>query len=592
MAKRKKRKGGKKRDRRRDKKRDRKRSSSRRKVNKRKVNKRKSSRSLRSMRIKKSSSKRKVSKRKSSKRKSSKRGRKALGGLRIKGKSDGGKSHGFKSYRRSSRSGERGKNYNGRSSKSARGFGEKREKFKPNLPSSKRGGLKRKEFKKLQRQTYKNQGPVTVQPTSTQLARGYSRNDTRIKLSAYGGKQGYFKDPVQGNKEKKLAKKWKKVAKEIGIKRPENEKDVRKMIRYVENAGGSSNKSRPRKEREIDRGSGKYEDIKAALNEDINTAEGIAKDLRNRGVEKAKPRQIPKSKSSGSGGQSSSGGTSKSQLEELLQPVTAPAPINFENPSPTKPKQETIDMRNTRLEEQLRAQLESQRAASKRELDALKLSSQNQLQEQLRAQELAYQQQLSDQGLSYQSQLDQQLALQEQDLLSRLDALKITSQEELQAQQLLSQQALASQRDSSQKALADLQLTLDSQVAGLNQQSALQQQQYEAQLGQYQTQLGDYQNQLGVLNQQSLEARRQFEASNNLLTSQLQSANAAREIAEQRVSNMANAFIPQANPITTSVAYGDQRTTSRKKKKNRLSDLSILSGLGTTSNPLAGLQLA
>ena len=56
---------------------------------------------------------------------------------------------------------------------------------------------------------------------------------------------------------------------------------------------------------------------------------------------------------------------------------------------------------------------------------------------------------------------------------------------------------------------------------------------------------------------------------------------------------MLNAFVPQANPTTETVAYGDERTdTTRKRRNNQLSDLSILSGLGPTANPLAGLQLA
>ena len=73
---------------------------------------------------------------------------------------------------------------------------------------------------------------------------------------------------------------------------------------------------------------------------------------------------------------------------------------------------------------------------------------------------------------------------------------------------------------------------------------------------------------------------------------QLKSANAARSAAEKRASNLRNAFVPTANPNALSVLYGDNRRADRRREDNQLSDLSILSGLGTTSNPLAGLQLA
>lgn len=84
----------------------------------------------------------------------------------------------------------------------------------------------------------------------------------------------------------------------------------------------------------------------------------------------------------------------------------------------------------------------------------------------------------------------------------------------------------------------------------------------------------------------------QLQSQQSFFNQQLQTANAARVEAENRANNMRNAFVPQANPTALSAAYGDQRTSSRQRTNNQLSDLSILSGLGTTSNPLAGLQLA
>jgi len=98
------------------------------------------------------------------------------------------------------------------------------------------------------------------------------------------------------------------------------------------------------------------------------------------------------------------------------------------------------------------------------------------------------------------------------------------------------------------------------------------------------------------LSDQASQFQAQFDQTTQLMNEQLASANAALELAEQRANNMMNAFVPQANPNALSVAYGDDRSSgdpgARKIKDNSLSSLSILSGLGTKANPLAGLQLA
>ena len=73
---------------------------------------------------------------------------------------------------------------------------------------------------------------------------------------------------------------------------------------------------------------------------------------------------------------------------------------------------------------------------------------------------------------------------------------------------------------------------------------------------------------------------------------QLNAANNAFLREQQRSANLGNAYIPQANPTALSIGYGDGRTTRRKQDDNQLSDLTLMSGLGTQSNPLAGLQLA
>ena len=84
----------------------------------------------------------------------------------------------------------------------------------------------------------------------------------------------------------------------------------------------------------------------------------------------------------------------------------------------------------------------------------------------------------------------------------------------------------------------------------------------------------------------------QFASANQFMEQQLTAANAAKEAAERRAYNMRSAFVPQANPTAMSAAYGDLRTATRKKQNNQLSDLRVLSGIGSTGNALAGLQLA
>ena len=59
------------------------------------------------------------------------------------------------------------------------------------------------------------------------------------------------------------------------------------------------------------------------------------------------------------------------------------------------------------------------------------------------------------------------------------------------------------------------------------------------------------------------------------------------------MQNMQRARVPEAEENAFSAQIGDQREdTTREKESNRLSDLSILSGLGTQSSPTAGLSLA
>ena len=84
------------------------------------------------------------------------------------------------------------------------------------------------------------------------------------------------------------------------------------------------------------------------------------------------------------------------------------------------------------------------------------------------------------------------------------------------------------------------------------------------------------------------------------LAFQQQQAAAAQALAEEQAriaENQANAFVPAPNPSAQSVAAGDDRedlfgTPTKKKKQTEVDDLSIVSGIGSQGNPLAGLQIA
>ena len=83
-----------------------------------------------------------------------------------------------------------------------------------------------------------------------------------------------------------------------------------------------------------------------------------------------------------------------------------------------------------------------------------------------------------------------------------------------------------------------------------------------------------------------------FSATNNYLTSELSTANAAVEEANRRTNNLKTAFTPGANPNAMSILAGDYRKSRRRREDNALSDLSILTDLGSNKNQLSGLQLA
>ena len=94
-------------------------------------------------------------------------------------------------------------------------------------------------------------------------------------------------------------------------------------------------------------------------------------------------------------------------------------------------------------------------------------------------------------------------------------------------------------------------------------------------------------------------AQQQAQFDEQLAFQQQQAAAAeARAREQERIArNQANAFTPAPNPTAQTVSAGDDReelfaTPTSRKKKTEADDLSIISGVGTQGNPLAGLQIA
>ena len=98
---------------------------------------------------------------------------------------------------------------------------------------------------------------------------------------------------------------------------------------------------------------------------------------------------------------------------------------------------------------------------------------------------------------------------------------------------------------------------------------------------------------IGEVESRMAQQQEDFNSAQAYANEQLNAANNAFLAEQKRSANMANAYVPQANPTASSIGYGDGRRVSRRKRQdNQLSDLTLLSGLGTITSPLAGLQLA
>lgn len=139
------------------------------------------------------------------------------------------------------------------------------------------------------------------------------------------------------------------------------------------------------------------------------------------------------------------------------------------------------------------------------------------------------------------------------------------------------------------KSAQDLRTLTDSftsRIASMNRD-------FDARYGNLQQQANDRYN---SLNQVLISRTNSF--NKQLEDAAAQNAELQGLYAEQQrlAANQANAYVPDANPGAQSAAAGDDRanlfSTTAKKKTNELNNLSILSGLGTQANPLAGLQIA
>ena len=96
---------------------------------------------------------------------------------------------------------------------------------------------------------------------------------------------------------------------------------------------------------------------------------------------------------------------------------------------------------------------------------------------------------------------------------------------------------------------------------------------------------------IASLNDLMLQQQQQSESTFDLLQQQSQAAQAAYQEQLRQANALAKAYVPTMESSASSAQLGDTRTGA-SADTNSLSNLAIVSGLGTNSNPLAGLQLA
>ena len=94
------------------------------------------------------------------------------------------------------------------------------------------------------------------------------------------------------------------------------------------------------------------------------------------------------------------------------------------------------------------------------------------------------------------------------------------------------------------------------------------------------------------LNDLMLQQQDQAASTQALLQQQAMAAENAYKEQLRQADALGRAYVPTLNPSAATASLGDERVTTRQGTNNSLSDLAIVSGLGTNLNPLAGLQLA
>ena len=186
-----------------------------------------------------------------------------------------------------------------------------------------------------------------------------------------------------------------------------------------------------------------------------------------------------------------------------------------------------------------------------------------------------------------QAQLDS-LTLANSKLSKQLAISSKSYEEKLMQMGLQQQQSVAAWEKQQQQKAAAYQNQLAKAQAGYQKQLQQMQSSNKAAMQELQAK-----NQTALQQMQAMMLSQQQAAANTqqLLQSQLSTAQSALTEQKRVSSNLANAYVPEAEETADTIVYGDSRQQERKQKNNQLSDLSIVSGVGTAGS-LAGLQLA
>ena len=418
-----------------------------------------------------------------------------------------------------------------------------------------------KQLNKLRTEIRSNEGGVVRQGyTGKPSSANSGAKPSAIDYSNYGGK----KNPFGGNGKAKNSKIWQSVAKELGIKKVDTQDDINRLITYVDNYG-TKKKDGEKKVVYGGRGSGKFSDITKALEEDAQQGLDKAEELKNKGVRATRKRYqdtLADLRGLKEGGSPFSDLAIKGRGEDSI------ALPDSERPGRNRRER---DNRKGRKAEKDRPLNKRQQRRQDRETFGMDVDTN------------APGVLAPDKNTKYRGDK------RERQGNDRLDRLK-----DRNADLRMKYKELRNEfRDFKNQPVEPRVVNNNEELQALKDRLALQRQNSKNELNSaadaFRSQINDLQLQIGDLG--SLNDN--FTAANELLQEQLNAANAAREDAERRATNLRSAFVPQANQFSTSFSYGDFRASDRKKQNNQLSDLQMLgNGLGTPTNPLAGLQLS